>query len=229
MNFDSALRCYSPPLAMSYNQSFTPQSGQGNLSAQFGAGQYRPNNGGSAPKDIPGRPHRQSSVSGSYPQRHDYEMTQPGGYGTSPSMAYSPHSQSYATSPGQRHLGAPPNQTPHYGSPSAQHYGPYDASPQHRHSMAAGSYPGPGWQQPRPQYGPSSYPPPILHHSGMEHRRKSSGSSYSHHSSDSSDRPKKSKRKTSVPSRYDSPRRPTMTDSVLAAWSGLRGAFDSRK
>jgi hypothetical protein len=52
---------------------------------------------------------------------------------------------------------------------------------------------------------------------------------YSHHSSDSSEKPKKSRRKSSVPSRYDSPRRPTMTDSLIAAWGGLKGAFDARK
>jgi len=63
----------------------------------------------------------------------------------------------------------------------------------------------------------------------MEHRRKSSTSTYSHHSGNSSDKPKKSGRKHSVPTRYDSPRRPTLTDSVIAAWGGLKGAFDTRK
>lgn len=209
---------------MSYNQSFAPQAGQGNLSAQFGGGgQYRPAPGASAPRDIPGRPRRQSSVSGGYPQQN-------GGYGTSPGMAYSPNNQAYGTSP--QHLGPPPQQATQYGSPSGQPYGQYSTSPQYQQPMAT-SHPGagwqPGWQQPRPQYGPSSYPPPSSYHPGMDERRKSSVSSHSHHSGDYSDKPKTSRRKSSAPTRYDSPRRPTMTDSLMAAWGGLKGAFDARK
>jgi len=215
---------------MSYNQSFAPQTGLGNLSAQFGGGPHRQSVSGSSPRDIPGRPRRQSPVSAGYYQQPEYGSAQPG-YGTSPSMAYSPHGQGYAGNPAQ-HLGPPPpNQGAYYGSPSAQPYGAYGTSPQHVNPMAT-SYPGPGWQQPQPQWGPSSYPPPSSYHPSMEHRRKSSTSSYSHshHSGDShSDKPKKSKRRPSVPSRYDSPRRPTLTDSVIAAWGGLKGAFDGRK
>jgi len=214
---------------MSYNQSFAPQSGQGNLSTQFGAAQYNPN-GASSPMNIPGHTRRQSSVSsgyGSYPPPHaGYGTTPPGGYATGPAMSYGVQGGGpYGTSP-QQHMAVPPNQMPVYGSPSAQQ-AVYGSSPQHLHPLSTHGPPPPasGWN---PAYGPQSYPPASYPPSG--HRRSSESSYKSHHSSNGSPEKKhKSRRKSSVQQRYDSPRRPTMTDSVLAAWGGLKGAFDKRK
>ncbi|KIW00555.1 uncharacterized protein PV09_07910 [Verruconis gallopava] len=215
---------------MSYNQSFTPQAGEHNLSAQFITPQYPRPNGGSAPRDIPGRPRRQSSVSSGYssyppPPIPGYGMTPPGGYSGSPGMAYSPQSGPYATSPTQ-HMAQPPHQMPMNGaSPTSHHSGTYGTSPGHLHPVAAGtSPPGSGWHN--PGFAPSSYP--TSSYTSTEHRRSSSGSYKSGHHSSDSDR-SRHKRRTSMPARYDSPRRPTMTDSILAAWEGIKGAFDKRK
>jgi hypothetical protein len=218
---------------MSYNQSFTPQSGQGNLSAQFGASQHYPASGGSAPRDIPGRTRRQSSVSSSYgsypPPQAGYGATPPGGYGGSPGTAYSRRGSyatgPYAKSPSQQ-MAPPPNQMPMYGaSPTNQQPGGYGTSLGHLHPVSSGPPPGTGWQN--PAYAPSSHPPAS--YSEMAHRHSSSSSYQSRRSSDTSEKKHKSKRRTSAPTRYESPRRPTMTDSVLAAWGGLKGAFDRRK
>jgi hypothetical protein len=238
--FSSRQRPHPPRLAMSYNQSFAPQPGQGNLSAQFVPSQYQSSTGGSAPRDIPGpgRPRRQSSMSSGYgsyppPQPAGYGVTPPGGYvGTSPGMAYSPHGP-FGASP-QQHMSAPPNQMPMYGaSPNAgQQYPGYSTSPGYLHPMMAGQAPPPQVPPPgtvwhTPVYTQASYPP--VSYPSMEHRRHSTSSHKSHYSTDSAEKRHKPKRKNSVPARYESPRRPTMSDSVLAAWDGLKGAFDKRK
>jgi hypothetical protein len=210
---------------MSYNQSFAPRSGQGNLSAPFAAPQYRSANGGSAPRDIPGRTRRQSSVYDSYPPpQAGYGVTPPGGYGVGPGMTYSAQG-GYATSP-QQQMAAPPNQVPAYGA-SPQHPAGYGTSSGYLHPVGTGPAPPPGTGWQNPAYTPSNYP--STSYPPMDHRHSSSSSHKSHNSNDSPEKKHKSKRKDSVPHRYDSPRRPTMTDSVLAAWGGLKGAFDKRK
>jgi hypothetical protein len=216
---------------MSYNQSFKPQPGEGNLSAQFAGPQYPPTRGGSAPQDIPGRTWRHSSVSNGYssypPPQASYGVTPPGGYAASPGMANSPQGSSYIVSP-QQHMAAPPSQMPMYGTSPSSQPAAFGTSPQHLHPMAAAGPPPPGTGWQNPPYAPSNDPPTS--YAPVSHRRSSTSSYKSHHSSsDSPDKKHKSKRKNSGPQRYDSPRRPTMTDSVLAAWGGLKGAFDKRE
>jgi len=221
---------------MSYNnQSFTPQSGNGNLSAQFNSPNYAPSSSGlspSAPRDIPGRNRRQSSVSSGYPTSSagSYAAGPPPNpqaypYGTTPPGAYS-QNPAYSTSPKQM----PPIQmpmSPYGASPTSQPV--YSTSPQAPLQPMV-SYPG---YAPAQQLIPQPLPS-MRRNSDSDTSHKSRRDSYSDHGQSHSHSHSKHekhhhKSKDSREDRVKSPRRPTLTDSLLMAVDGLKGAFDPRK
>lgn len=204
---------------MSYsNQTFRPQAGQGNLSAQFSSPQYTPSQRGSAPQDIPGQRRRSSLHSGygSYPPQNagyppsgaQFQNTPPGAYPQG----------GYGTSPLQMPM--PPSQMPVHGtSPTSQPI--YGTSPQATFQPINTN---PGYAPGQPIYAPGAEPP-MRPRSDSQTSHKSRRDSHSNGHT----KPEKSHHHKHKEGRIDSPRRPTLSDSVMLAFDGLKGAFDSRK
>lgn len=252
MHYDSSphhRRTYFPPLAMSYsNQSFAPQSGQGNLSAQFNTTKLAPTaSSSSSPRDIPAR--RQSGAYNSYPPTGPPPGANP--YGHSPSYARDPRygtvqDPRYGTSPNQIPpmqmpvYATSPNQPPVYAT-SPNQMPVYAVSPQAQPAYAAD----PSWRPVTYDTSPPANFHPIPNNrtrSGSEssHRSRRSSHSSDEHNHDHHPRHSHDERRSShdhghkhhhkrKDSRIKSTRRPTLTDSVLLAMGSLRGAFDTRK